>query len=144
MRLIDADKLIYQSHAQHIQPYINKQDIDNAPTIEIADDCISREQALRGMCDKCPRYNCVTECASHRYIQKMTPVTPTRPHGDWEETVVLTRAYDIMGNKTWASQMRCNKCEFTTFAVEGKFSQYNFCPNCGADMRVEQIRKQGE
>ena len=40
MRLIDADKLIYQSHAQHIQPYINKKDIDNAPTVEMAEDCI--------------------------------------------------------------------------------------------------------
>lgn len=70
-------------------------------------------------------------------IKNAPPVTPTRHHGYWEETVVLPRAYDIMGNKTWASQMRCNKCEFATFAVEGKFSQYNFCPNCGADMREE-------
>ena len=68
-------------------------------------------------------------------INALPSVTPTRHHGEWEETVVLPRAYDIMGNKTWASQMRCNKCEFATFAVEGKFSQYNFCPNCGADMR---------
>ena len=68
-------------------------------------------------------------------VNAIPSVTPTRHHGEWEETVVLPRAYDIMGNKTWASQMRCNKCEFATFAVEGKFSQYNFCPNCGADMR---------
>lgn len=47
MRLIDVDKLIYQSHAQHIQPYINKKDIDNAPIVEIAEDCISREEVLR-------------------------------------------------------------------------------------------------
>ena len=24
---------------------------------------------------------------------------------------------------------------FTTIAIEGLFSQYNFCPECGADMR---------
>lgn len=47
MRLIDADKLIYQSHAQHIQPYINKKDIDEQPTVEMAEDCASREVVLR-------------------------------------------------------------------------------------------------
>ena len=47
MRLIDADKLIYQSHAQHLEPYINKKDIDNAPTVEMAEDCVKREDAIR-------------------------------------------------------------------------------------------------
>jgi len=49
MRLIDADKLIYQSHAQHLLPYIDKKDIDNAPTVEVAKDCISREALLKNL-----------------------------------------------------------------------------------------------
>lgn len=60
-----------------------------------------------------------------------------RPKGEWEEIDVIPKAYDIAGVKTWASKMRCNQCGFTTFAIEGHFAQYNFCPRCGADMRGE-------
>ena len=60
---------------------------------------------------------------------------PERKKGGWEEIEVIPEAYDIAGIKTWASKMRCNHCGFTTFAVEGCFAQYNFCPSCGADMR---------
>lgn len=95
------------------------------------EDCIRRDQAVYVASGYCAPQNIADES------RKLPPVTPSRPHGYWEETVVLTSAYDIMGNKTWASQMRCNKCGFTTFAVEGKFSQYNFCPECGVDMRED-------
>lgn len=54
--------------------------------------------------------------------------------GEWEEVKVIPNSYDIMGKKTWASLMRCNKCSFMTFAIEGQFAQYNYCPNCGAKM----------
>ena len=39
------------------------------------------------------------------------------------------------GVVAWASEMRCSKCGFLTKVIEGKISQYNFCPSCGADMR---------
>lgn len=52
----------------------------------------------------------------------------------WAEMEVLTDVYDIMGDKTWTSKMRCSNCNFITYAIEGKFSQYNYCPNCGAKM----------
>ena len=65
-------------------------------------------------------------------------IEPERENGEWEEIEVIPEAYDIAGVKTWASKMRCNQCGFTTFAIEGRFAQYNFCPNCGADMRGEQ------
>lgn len=60
---------------------------------------------------------------------------PERKKGEWEEIEVIPEAYDIAGVKTWASMMRCNQCGFTTFAIEGHFAQYDFCPSCGADMR---------
>ena len=41
-----------------------------------SNDCISREEALKIMCDKCPMYNCVTGCSSYRHIEKMPSVTP--------------------------------------------------------------------
>ena len=54
----------------------------------------------------------------------------------WAEMEVLTDVYDIMGDKTWASKMRCSNCNFITYAIEGKFSQYNYCPQCGVKIGV--------
>lgn len=30
---------------------------------------------------------------------------------------------------------RCNRCGLVKFFIEGHDAQYNFCPQCGADMR---------
>lgn len=67
------------------------------------------------------------------YVSRM-PTADVRENGEWEEIEVIADAYDISGVKTWASKMKCDQCGFTTIAVEGHFSQYNFCPNCGAQM----------
>ena len=32
---------------------------------------------------------------------------------------------------------RCSQCGFIHYFIEGHDSQYNFCPQCGADMRGE-------
>jgi len=66
------------------------------------------------------------------------PTIEERKTGEWEEIEVIADAYDISGVKTWASKMRCDQCGFITFAIEGRMGQYNFCPNCGADMRGKQ------
>ena len=39
-------------------------------------DCISRKEALKLMCEKCPVYDCITGCQSYRSIEKMSSVTP--------------------------------------------------------------------
>ena len=40
------------------------------------EDAISREEALKVMCDKCPVYDCITGCSSYRGIEKLPPVNP--------------------------------------------------------------------
>lgn len=65
-------------------------------------------------------------------IKAVLAAQPEQKKGEWEEIEVIPEAYDIAGVKTWASKMRCNQCGFTTFAIEGRFAQYNFCPNCGS------------
>lgn len=57
-------------------------------------------------------------------------------HGEWSRHTRVESVYSIDGMKTWGDKCQCNKCTFTTIAVEG-FGYYNFCPNCGADMRGE-------
>lgn len=56
--------------------------------------------------------------------------------GEWSRHTRVEPVYSIDGVKTWGDKCQCNKCTFTTIAVEG-FGYYNFCPNCGADMRGE-------
>ena len=59
-----------------------------------------------------------------------------RKKGKWKKIAINPDAYDIVGVKTWAIKMRCNQCDFTTFAIEGHFAQYNFCPRCGSQNDV--------
>ena len=50
------------------------------------------------------------------------PCAFERPHGEWLPT-------DEVG-----SVVRCSRCSFRTCADVAE-EEYNFCPNCGADMR---------
>lgn len=54
------------------------------------------------------------------------------PYG--EEKVEV---YDLAGVKTWAKKYICSECGFIHTVIED-FGHYNFCPNCGADMRAKQ------
>ena len=54
--------------------------------------------------------------------------------GEWTRHTRVEPVYSIDGVKTWGDKCQCNKCTFTTIAVEG-FGYYNFCPNCGAKMK---------
>lgn len=55
--------------------------------------------------------------------------------GRWVEVVDRTEMYDKEGVKTWGMLFQCNQCGFVLNAIEGHTGQYNYCPNCGADMR---------
>ena len=72
----------------------------------------------------------------HSVIDSMPTIEPKK--GKWIEVEVFQETYDICGNKTWSSKMQCDQCGFRHTAIEGHMAQYNFCPNCGADMRGEQ------
>ena len=55
--------------------------------------------------------------------------------GRWVEVVDRTEMYDKEGVKTWGMLFQCNQCGFVLNAIEGHTGQYNYCPNCGAEMR---------
>lgn len=133
MRLIDADKLIYQSHAQHIQPYINKKDIDNAPTVEMAEDCISRADTIKWL-----KKVTVTEGIEFKTgfeqiiydIEQMPSVQPQPKRGKWK---VIRKEYEFMGGIVNEPQgCKCSNCGGIVKLKS------DFCPNCGADMREVQ------
>lgn len=70
-------------------------------------------------------------------LRNAPTVQADRPHGEWVEVVERTEQYDREGVKTWATLYQCSNCGFVLNAIEGHIGQYDFCPNCGADMREE-------
>lgn len=123
MRLIDVDKLIYQSHAQHIQPYINKKDIDDAPTVEMAENCISREAVIEDVI-KCTDMNEDTMEVLEDKVRALQSVTPKTGH--W-----MTDVY-----KFGRDRHTCSNCG------EGQEYTTPFCSWCGADMREKQAESE--
>ena len=59
-------------------------------------------------------------------------------HGKWKQSEIMQECFDIGGDKTWGIKFMCESCGFKTIAIEGDFAQYNYCPQCGADMRGEE------
>ena len=96
---------------------------------ECKDDLVSRRQVY------CLKLASESDLEFGQVLIDMPTAQPEQKKGEWEEIAIIPEAYDIAGVKTWASKMRCNQCSFTTYAVEGHFAQYNYCPSCGADMR---------
>lgn len=66
-------------------------------------------------------------------------IVPNR--GEWEEKETFSVADDDPIIERWQSA-RCSMCErYHTTPYMYYFNDYNFCPNCGADMRE---RKESE
>ena len=92
--------------------------------LEPCEDAISRVEALKVMCDKCPMYNCVTKCSSYRHIEKMAPVNPQPKTGHW----ILTSDDDL-------EYCTCSECGYQNGENWMIGSQIKFCQECGAKMQ---------
>lgn len=65
---------------------------------------------------------------------ELPSVTPKQKRGKWEEKAVS----DEKVIDEWQSA-RCSACgKYHTVPYMYYFDNYNYCPNCGADMRGEQ------
>ena len=131
---------------------------------EPCEDCISRQLVL----DKIQRLidaegNCHDENGnylsyaqervnSYEAIQQFVEceflcpsVYPKREpvHARWIVKEGREQGYDIGGVKTWYMQIKCSECGFIKTAIEGHTGQYNYCPNCGADMRADRSVENG-
>ena len=69
-------------------------------------------------------------------VQMAVNALEERKTGKWIHTDTQA-GYDINGDLVWADMMKCETCGFEICAIQGHIAQYNYCPNCGADMRGE-------
>lgn len=87
--------------------------LDNLQTIEVSEDCISREYLLSKVYDM-DNDNLVVDLKD---IEDAPSVVPSRAEGEWISK----------HNGYWT----CSECGLSfLFYAKG-----NYCPNCGADMR---------
>ena len=127
-RLIDADALIDKLPKEYLGSTIHLL-INDAPTVSVVD--ITQRDLCKDInCEDCPFMQ--ETCKLMDYV-----AYADRPHGEWVEVVERTEQYDREGVKTWATLYQCSNCGFVRNAIEGHIGQYDFCPNCGADMRKE-------
>ena len=100
--------------------------------LEVSEDCISRAEVL----DEFKKdYDDVFDLMTA--IEEFPSVVPSRAEGEWVEVVKRTEQYDREGVKSWAVIYQCPYCGFVLNAIENHTEQYNYCPNCGAKMRLE-------
>lgn len=99
---------------------MTKQEADFIGSMNMCDE-ISNEAYKKIMC------NCKVEEEECEDIEDMPSVTPTRPHGEW-----IYVQYD--GNKN-IGNWHCSNCRQICIAMHSMDDAFDFCPNCGADMR---------
>ena len=76
----------------------------------------------------------LTDECIEKIVSKIADVKPV-VRGEWVFNSYDEDAYDVHGNKSWANRYYCSNCNFEHAFIENHTGQYNFCPNCGADMR---------
>lgn len=61
---------------------------------------------------------------------------PERKKGKWKISPTIS-VHDVCGILSWGNTIKCSNCGFVHTAVEGHYNQYNYCPECGAEMEDE-------
>lgn len=98
---------------------------------------IEREAALRVLCDACGNAACpkglIPRCSYYEKMQSV-PAADVRPvvRGKWH-----SQFYYRESTKSYDCEMHvCSECGGEwSYDAETGMSSYNYCPNCGADMR---------
>lgn len=127
MRLIDADALVggtyYVSQNETFVGY-TQQEIDRQPTVEMAENCVNREDVKIRMI----KYGFLApDMTVTEFVEDIPSVQPQPKTGHWIPDV--DRWGDIV---TTVNGYRCSECNaFNT-------DKDNYCPQCGAKMEVEE------
>ena len=79
-------------------------------------------------CTTCPFWSIDDTCEITEQVKKLPKYEEIRPHGEW----IYHKEWELDGECAF----ECSKCGMGTDV------DYNFCPNCGADMRKEGERNE--
>ena len=90
-------------------------------------DLISREEALIEIVNNTD-FGGWRLAQALNVIEKLPSVTPSRPSGKWIETSLTP----ISGGD-FNRGFKCSCCDYVTVVDD-----FNYCPNCGAKMEVEE------
>lgn len=108
------------------------------PTLK---DCINYMKSQLKQMEKYPRsyeYNIPYYRQTIMYLEELSEFkfdkTDDRPQGEW----IHAEEYDYLDeNGVEHFHIKCPNCSFLHDCFDCHTAQYNFCPNCGADMREE-------
>lgn len=97
--------------------------LKDVPIIEQSKDCISREMAVREL----DKYLCGVEFEEgiDKAIKNLPPVIPQPKRGKWIETTLAP-----VSGGDFNRGFKCSCCDYVVVVDD-----FNYCPNCGADMR---------
>ena len=104
-------------------------------------DLIRREDAIDALGEEPPVwYDGDDEIAERNQWRRDKAAIESLPSaepktGEWVMLERVENVHDIYGVPTWGVNYMCDKCGFITTAIQDHFSQYKFCPNCGARMK---------
>lgn len=87
---------------------------------------MTREEILQAFDDINFVYN---DCTKYDTLKRMLEELTERKHGEWIKDRLCSTSGGTYGVR------RCSVCEHY---FQDLVNEYNFCPNCGADMRGEQ------
>ena len=113
-----ANEIIYALHEA----------LEGKDTNVLSDDCISRQAAIDALKNQMSDWNDLYNIPVRRSIvilEQLPSAQPERKPGKWE--IYIISMFDGEG-------CRCSECGF-----EGA-PYWDFCPNCGADMREKHER----
>ncbi len=100
------------------------------------EDCISRQAVIKHICEskECYKDECkgrlYKRCFDLQWIYDLPSVTPQPKIGHWEYV-----QYDSNPN---IGNWHCSECRGICTEMHSIEDAYNYCPNCGAKMEVEE------
>ena len=139
MRLIDADAIIekkWQAESEAcfyaLEDVVSVTDIEEAPTIEVSEDCISRSELIERLVELIERAESPYLKRGIRwaigYAQSAPSVVPSRAEGEWQ----ITEAYP---HNVYCSECHKRFAQTHWGVWEDGSLPRNYCPNCGAKMK---------
>lgn len=107
---------------------------------QYCDNCISREEAINVVHKYFVDYLKLNDDICLDGIRSLPPVTSSRPKGRWISHIEHCEKLGLKPSGLGAYEW-CSNCDCGIDINEFHRIHYNFCPDCGADMRINEEKK---